>query len=146
MLMRWLRRFVASAPTKNVAKTLEILTFTKKVMLWLQFGGPPINAAAATATYLKAAASAADPVVYLCPPALSVIQKCRCFQLSRFNSSTHINVFHGMYRVIDEFKFGQSCRDMCSNLICSQAWSSHLNSTGRSIVTTGHIRRCIVLS
>ena len=37
-------------PAKNVAKTLEISTFTKIMLLWLQFGGPPINAAAATAT------------------------------------------------------------------------------------------------
>ena len=50
MLMKGLWRFVASAPAENVAKTLEILTFTKKVMLWLQCGGAPINAAAATAT------------------------------------------------------------------------------------------------
>jgi hypothetical protein len=40
----------ASRLTKNVAKTLEISTFTKIMLLWLQFGGPPINAAAATAT------------------------------------------------------------------------------------------------
>ena len=41
------------APAKNVAKTLEISTFTKIMLLWLQFGGPPINAAAATATFFS---------------------------------------------------------------------------------------------
>ena len=38
-----------SALTKNVAKTIGFTTFSKKVMLWLQCGGPPMHAAAATA-------------------------------------------------------------------------------------------------
>ena len=45
----WLR--AASAPAKNVAKTLEILTFSKRVMPWLLNGASSTNAAAATATY-----------------------------------------------------------------------------------------------
>ena len=54
--LRARKRFVparVSVLTKNVAKTLEILTFTKKVMLWLQCGGRSTNAAAATATYFS---------------------------------------------------------------------------------------------
>ena len=41
---------MGSAPAENVAKTMEISTFTKIMLLWLQFGGPPMHAAAATAT------------------------------------------------------------------------------------------------
>ena len=39
-----------SAATQNVVKTLEISTFAKIKLLWLQCGGPPMHAAAATAT------------------------------------------------------------------------------------------------
>ena len=42
------RKRVASTSTKNVAKTLEISTSAKIMLLWLQCGGSPSHAAAAT--------------------------------------------------------------------------------------------------
>ena len=44
--------FVASAFGKNVAKTLEKVSFAKKMLLWLLNGGRSTNAAAATAVFV----------------------------------------------------------------------------------------------
>ena len=41
--------FRASETVQNVAKTIGFTTFTKKKLLWLENGGPPITLAAATA-------------------------------------------------------------------------------------------------